>query len=76
MRRIWILKRRRKVCRKLDAEGIKFEINTDHGGLCDYERDEICRFSGRGMAKQIFEKKYKIRKILCFSKDTEKIKKT
>ena len=39
-----------KVCRKLDAEGIKFEINTDHGGLCDYERDEICRFSGRGMA--------------------------
>ncbi len=25
-------------------------------------------------AQQIFEKKYKIRKILCFSKDTEKIK--
>lgn len=24
--------------------------------------------------QQIFEKKYKIRKILCFSKDTEKIK--
>lgn len=39
-----------KVCRKLDAEGIKFGDQYGSWGLCDYERDEICRFSGRGMA--------------------------
>ena len=62
-----------KVCRKLDAEGIKFEINTDHGDYATMKEMKYADFLEEGW-QQIFEKKYKIRKILCFSKDTEKIK--
>lgn len=61
-----------RVCRKLDTEGIKFEINTDHGDYATTKEMKYADFLEEGW-QQIFEKKYKIRKILCFSKDTEKI---
>ena len=53
-----------KVCRKLDAEGIKFEINTDHGDYATTKEMKYADFLEEGW-QQIFEKKYKIRKILC-----------
>ena len=63
----------KSVCRKLDAEGITFEINTDHGDYATAKGMKYADFLEEGW-QQLFEKKYKIRKILCFSKDIEKIK--
>ncbi len=60
------------VCKRLQDEEIDFEINTDRGDFMTKEGNPFAEYLKDGV-EQLFVDKHKIRKILCFCQDIQKL---